>query len=111
MLTFTAISGSCMLDDKVSCQEPYIGQSFPLNGEGLILITGAGGQVDVEVQGERLEVAPSSVVYFRPGSRPAQTATDQTLADLKLLVGKIWAELDQGGDFESVANAVVGVRG
>ncbi len=106
-LRFLNVVGECFLSIDEQSVEVYPGMSWSGFGP-CVIATGPNGSAQLEVDGEELELAPSSwaravrrprVHAFEPG--PAQ------LSDLKVQVGRLWRRVDREPGFEDDVSASI----
>ena len=111
MITFSDVSGPCLVDDGVSQREASAGMRMDVTGRPCIIATGDTGRAVIDINGKRIDMGHRSWIKVDAlGTKGAHRHYPPS--DLRILVGRLWARIDKDRGFdEDFNNAGGGVRG
>ena len=121
MIKFHRVGGFVTIDDRkrLQCMPLEVGMTVPLVGADFIIVTGADGIVELEINNHYVLVAENSYLHVRPDGRSFLSKHKQKIFgknSVKMGCGKIWAQImaaigKEDGDEILQGNSAVGVRG
>ncbi len=114
MIRIVSATGCVAVDDRLRGMTMPAAPGLELANDGDWLIaTSKNSSAELNIGGSRFKLPPQSYIRLRPDRRTWWAKHGIHADDVKLLVGKLWAMIEQEHLGEELVspNAVVGVRG